>query len=372
MVTLQNTYLSDAMKIALALLVGFVPCLMLLRVLEANADRLCLLDRPVEHKAHTHPTPAVGGLGMTITLFLCHEVAHPIAGSAWLYLGIIGLAAIGAIDDIHRLSARVKLYGMIVLLSALLWSSDNQLRQLGELWPGMEVRTALAAFPLSLFAAVGVVNSFNLIDGMDGLAGSVATCILGAFLVLAWLLGAAEWLPFIAACLGAVLAFLGFNLRLQGRPRARIFMGDAGSLVIGFILFWLSVSLSQRTQGAAPPMVMVWLLAFPMLDTLATISLRVREGKSVLSPGHDHFHHLLQRAGMSVSQIVLVAIALTTALAATGLALWQVGIPDWISLLLFLAVSAGYITAFLSSWTRLGRQAKHPHSTLLPSASDFM
>lgn len=358
------------MKITLALLLGLVPCLMLLRALEANADRLCLLDRPVEHKTHTHPTPAVGGLGITITLILCFEVAQPIAGSIWLYLGIVGMAAIGAIDDIHQLSARVKLYGMIVLLSALLWLSDNQIRQLGELWPGVEVMTALAAFPLSLFAAVGVVNAFNLIDGMDGLAGSVATCILGAFLVLAWLLGAAEWLPFIAACMGAVLAFLGFNLRLPGRPRARVFMGDAGSLVVGFILFWLSVSLSHRTQDAAPPIVMVWLLAFPMLDTLATMSLRVREGKSILSPGHDHFHHLLQRAGMSVSQIVLVAIALTTALAATGLALWQIGIPDWASLLLFLTVGAGYITAFLSSWTRLGRRAQHQLSTLLPSGSD--
>lgn len=358
------------MKIAFALLVGLLPCLTFLRALEANAARLCLLDQPVEHKAHAHPTPAVGGLGITITLLLCFGLTPAADEATWLYVGILGLVSLGVIDDMYRLSARLKLYVMIVLFSALLWLSDNQLHQLGELWPGVEVRTALIAFPLSLFAAVGVVNAFNLIDGMDGLAGSVGACILAAFLLLAWLLDAHEWTSFIAVCLGAVLAFLSFNLRLPGRPRARIFLGDAGSLVIGFILFWLSLSLSHRAEGAAPPMVMAWLLAFPMLDTLATMALRIREGRSVFSPGHDHFHHLLQRGGLSVTRIVVVAVILTTSSAGAGVALWQAGVPDWVSLLLFLAVAATYIATFLIFWTRLGRQARPQLTTLVPSSSD--
>lgn len=358
------------MTFVFALLVGLVSSLTFLRALEANAARLCLLDVPVAHKAHAHPTPVVGGLGITTTLLLSFGLAPAADGATWLYAGILGLLSLGVTDDLHRLSARLKLYVMILLFSAVLWLSDNQIHQLGELWPGVQVRTALIAFPLSLFAAVGVVNAFNLIDGMDGLAGSVGTCILAAFLLLAWLLGAHEWMSFIAVCLGAVLAFLAFNLRLPGRPRARIFMGDAGSLVIGFILFWLSVSLSHRAEGAAPPMVMVWLLAFPMLDTLATMALRIREGKSVFSPGHDHFHHLLQRGGLSVTRIVLVAVILTTALAGAGVALWQLGVPDWVSLLLFVAVAAIYIATFLTSWTRLGRRPRPRLTTLVPRGSD--
>lgn len=343
------------MTITFALFAGIATCLVLLRALEVNAGRLGLLDRPVEHKAHTHPTPAVGGLGITLAIFLCAELAAPASDAVWVYLGILGLVTLGAIDDVRHLSARFKLYVMLVFFSTLLWRSDNLLYGLGELWPTVEVTTALAAFPLTLLAALGVVNAFNLIDGADGLAGSVAACTFTCFLLLAWQVGAHEWMPFIALCLGTVLAFLAFNLRLPRRPRARIFLGDAGSLVIGFILFWLSVSLSHRVQGAAPPIVMVWLLAFPMLDTVATMCLRIREHKSVFSPGHDHFHHLLQRAGVNVPQTVLVAVALTAALSMSGLALWHLGAPDWVSLLLFLAITACYIVAFLRAWARLGR-----------------
>jgi len=347
------------MKTLLALAAGLVPCAIALRILEANAARLCLIDQPVGHKAHTHPTPAVGGLGITITLVLCAGLAPSAAETLWLYLGILCLVTLGAIDDAFHLSARLKLQVMLVVFSAILWFSGNQIQHLGELWPGVDVTTQAVAFPMTLFAAIGVVNAFNLIDGMDGLAGSVTACILSAFLVLAWLVGAHLWMPFIALCLGAALGFLAFNLRLPGRARARIFMGDAGSLVIGLILFWLSVSLSHRADAAAPPIVMVWLLAFPMLDTIATMILRIREGKSVFSAGHDHFHHLLQRAGMSVSHIVLVAVAITGTFAVTGLALWQLEVPDWLSLLLFLVATVSYVAHFLAAWKRLGRL---PHS----------
>ena len=382
----------------IALLAGLLFCLLALALLERSAHAVGLLDTPTQHKAHTHPTPAVGGIGMALTLLLsgvwvlcsagvpaaggffgaanatlfpatgvgaggggsaagaAYAGAYSLPGACALYFGILSLAVLGAVDDVRHLRAHTKLGVMLAIFAATLFYSGNLIYQVGELWPGRPVGTSLLAIPLTLFAAVGVVNAFNLIDGMDGLAGSVAACILAGFVLLAFMIGATEWLPFLGVCLGAVLAFLAYNLRLPGRPRARLFMGDAGSLVLGFILFWLAVALAHRPQGAVPPVVMVWLLAFPMLDTVATMALRIREGKSILAPGHDHFHHLMLRVGWSVNGIVALAAGLTVGLAAVGIGLWRLGVPDWASLLLFLAVTAGYVRKFLRSWRKGDRR----------------
>lgn len=342
----------------LAFSLALVICACFLAVLERVAPWLGLLDKPVGHKTHAHPTPVVGGVAITLSLLVIPLAESLPPNGGWLFLGIGLSALLGLVDDIAHLRAQTKLYLMMVIFALALTPPGVLLDSLGELLPGIHVTTGITAVPLTLFAAVGVINAFNLIDGMDGMAGTVAACVLSGFLMLAFAIGAHEWVPFILAMLAAILAFLAFNMRLPGRSRARLFMGDAGSLVVGFVLFWLSVALSQRSPAAVPPMVMVWLMAFPMLDTVATMALRIRERTSIFTPGHDHFHHLLSRRGMPVQRVVAVTALLTSSLAATGMLLWQLQVPEWISLAFFLATTVAYVRLNLNAWARLGRAAR--------------
>jgi len=261
---------------------------------------------------------------------------------------------LGLVDDIRPLGAKTKLLLMLVIFTVTLQGSGTVLKSLGELWPGTSVELGLLSVPFTLFAAAGVINAFNLIDGMDGMAGTVALCAFCGYLLIAILAGASGWVPFLIVIIAATVAFLGFNLRLPGRTQARLFLGDAGSLVLGLILFWLAVDLSQGPAGVQP-IVMVWLLALPILDTLATILLRIHEGKSILSPGHDHFHHLLRTHGVGTERIAPLAGLLTVGFGITGILMWRTGVPEWLSMSLFLALAVVYLKLHGEAWSKLGR-----------------
>lgn len=333
---------------------AFFCTVLALALLERLASRLRLLDYPNGHKTHSSPTPVVGGIGVVAILFGFGIIFEAPAGAAWLYGGIAGATLLGLIDDLRPLGAKTKLILMLGIFALTLRESGTLLVSLGELLPGTTVQLGSLALPFTLFAAVGVINAFNLIDGMDGLAGSVGLCVLSGHLLVANLIGATEWVPLLAVVIAATAAFLCFNLRVPGRSRARMFLGDAGSLALGFVMLWIAVDLTQRPSGA-PPMVMVWLLALPMLDTVATMLLRIREGKSIFAPGHDHFHHLLRAHGASVERIVCTATVLSIGSATTGVLMWQAGVPDWVSLAAFLLVTAAYVRLHQRAWSKLGR-----------------
>lgn len=367
------------MSALLTLSTAFLCAFFALAVLERLAPHLGLIDHPSGHKSHTAPTPVVGGIGMVLVLFgfapsLIAEGSSAWAGAAsealdgekapWLFGGIAASAVLGLIDDRHPLGAKSKLCAMLVIFAVTLWGSGTVLLSLGELLPGVGIALGQLALPFTLFAAIGVINAFNLIDGMDGLAGSVALCALCGQLLVASLVGAVAWIPFLLVMIAAVGAFLLFNLPLPRRSRARMFMGDAGSLAVGLILLWLAVDLSQAPAGVAP-MVMVWLLALPMLDTVATMLLRIREGKSIFEPGHDHFHHLLRAQGMRVGHIVLTATLLSLGSGAAGIGMWLAGVPDWVSLAAFLIVTLAYVRLHLRTWSRLGRGGRNAASVKL-------
>lgn len=336
----------------------FVSCVCLLLVLERAAPRMGLMDYPVGHKRHSNPTPVVGGLAITTALLAVWILQEVFVASVWLLAGVTGALVLGVIDDVRHLSVRTKLMVMLTTFAITLAGSGTVLHSVGELWPMQEVKTGFLAYPLTLFAAVSVINAFNLIDGLDGLAGTVALVAFAAFALAASLSGQVQWTPLLMTLIAATSAFLLFNMRFGSRARARLFLGDGGSLVLGFVLFWLSVRLSQGTS-AAPPVVMVWILALPMLDTVATMILRVREGKSVFSPGHDHFHHLLRAHGLSVGRVVLLAALLCIGLSASGLVMWRSGVPEWMSLAAFLGVTAAYVRLHLKGWAKLGRGTRN-------------
>lgn len=353
-------------KPAMAMFVWFCTTLAGVRLLEKLAPRVGLLDHPGGRKLHGTPTPLVGGLaiGASLCLWMVLNASGPLMGS--VLTGFVGMLALGLVDDRWHVRALTKLALMSAILLLSLYGFDVELRGLGELIPGREVHVPQwLAWPLTLFAAAALINAFNMIDGLDGLAGSVMATVLGWLAVVlapTALPAELKTLPLIAlACLAA---FLIFNLRI-GRTQARVFMGDAGALALGFVIVWLTIAGTQQAGSAAPPpMVMVWIVALPMLDMVATIALRLQRGRSPMAAGRDHLHHLLGLLGLGVTRVVVVEAIASLALGAVGVLLWRVGLPDWVSLLGFIGVTVVYVGGTLATWSGLERKA--PNMRLYP------
>jgi UDP-GlcNAc:undecaprenyl-phosphate GlcNAc-1-phosphate transferase len=199
-----------------------------------------------------------------------------------------------------------------------------------------------------VFAVLGVINAMNMIDGVDGLAGGVALIallIFAAFVAATGQLHTTLLLPLI----GGVAGFMLFNLRTPWRSRASVFMGDAGSVLLGFSLAWYSVNLAQ-VRDVFTPITAIWILAVPLMDTTALMIRRVIKGRSPFSADREHLHHILQRAGFTPGETVAILYALTLLMAAVGVAGWWLGLPEYVMFYAFMALFVAYFYGMLHAW----------------------
>jgi UDP-GlcNAc:undecaprenyl-phosphate GlcNAc-1-phosphate transferase len=198
------------------------------------------------------------------------------------------------------------------------------------------------AAPLTVFAIVGLINAVNMMDGIDGLAGSLTLVSLFWLAVAAKLLGLnAEFAVSLLAAF-CVVGFLGFNLRHPWQPRAKVFLGDAGSLMLGALLGFLAVAIVQQRGGGQTfsPVAVLWICAIPIIDTLSLIVRRMAAGRSPFSSDRQHLHHLMLDAGLNESQAVTALSICCATLGGIGVLGWYAGVPDTV-LLLGLAAPVG-------------------------------
>lgn len=340
-----------------------------LLLLEKLAPRIGLLDHPVGHSTHDIATPIVGGLGVACGIVLPWlMIPSPFLHPAALW-GAVLMLLVGFGDDCRNLRARTKFLLQCLIVGFVFPLSGALLHTLGELSPGGGelLLAAPLAWLLTLFGAVGIINAVNMLDGLDGLAGSVVLGSFGWFAFATWWIGDTDALPLLMALIASITVFLCFNLRLPGRPHARLFLGDAGSLFLGFTLAWVAVRLSQRV-GGIPPVLALWFCAVPVFDAVTVMLKRRLRGRPLMQAGRDHLHHLLRASGLSVGRTVLVESMLVIAFGLIGLAMWQTGISELAMLLTFLTGAAAYARLTLAAWKKTGagpQRADASHPALL-------
>jgi UDP-GlcNAc:undecaprenyl-phosphate GlcNAc-1-phosphate transferase len=179
------------------------------------------------------------------------------------------------------------------------------LRSFGDLFSLGQLQTGLFAWVVTIFCVSGVINAINMIDGLDGLAGSVSLVAFIAFGMLSGLLGRNDLVLVAIAFSGAIAAFLYFNWH-----PAKLFMGDAGSMNIGFVLAYLSIETTQHSHSVSP-VVALLILALPVSDTLVVMARRMFAGKNPFHADRTHIHHLLLEIGFSQRATVLIITMLT-------------------------------------------------------------
>jgi UDP-GlcNAc:undecaprenyl-phosphate GlcNAc-1-phosphate transferase len=331
---------------AQAAFAAFVTALLIL-VLRRPALRWKLVDHPGGRKRHGAPVPLTGGVAITAG-FVCALAASFAAFGEYtpFFAGVLLLTLVGLLDDVGEMSAGTKL--LFQLLAAVLMTSwgNNFLVNLGDLFGTNPINTRNWAIPLTLLAVLAVINAMNMLDGLDGLAGGLAFVMLAFFAAFAWTVGDLNAAKILVVLGGAVAGFLLFNLPWPLRGRHRTFMGDAGSMVLGFSIAWFAVALTQRGGHAVPAPVMLWVLGIVLMDVFTVTVRRLVRRRSPMAPDRDHIHHVLLRRGMGPRATLATLLAVNAALAAVGMALWRQGVPDRWIFWSFLGVCVVYFALF--------------------------
>ena len=332
-------------------LTGLVLALILIVVLLRHAPRLGLIDHPDCRKCHDNSTPVIGGIAMFVAIGLSLLILTQVSDN-FIRVMIIALplVALGALDDRFPIRASMRFAVQIALTLILITWTGFRLDDLGALGGGGIVALGLFAVPMTLIGVVGLINAVNFSDGLDGLAGGLVMVALINLEIIAWSRGQMLIVNELSIIIGALLAFLLFNARYMGRQQAKIFMGDAGSMLLGFLLAWYFISMSQGENRLISPVTALWLFAIPLFDTVGIMLRRAIHGRSPFTPDREYLHHILLRAELGVFKTVVLIILLSMAFGMVGLLGEIYGVHEGILFWSFIALFALYFFVMMHAW----------------------
>lgn len=326
-----------------------------------------LVDHPGGRKRHKGHVPLIGGLGIFCAL-LVGSFFVPGFWPRYLpyVLGSAMLLLCGMVDDVYDLSSGVKLFFQLLAAAFMASWANVTLDNLGNLVGLGPVMLGNWQVPITMFCVVGLINAVNMMDGIDGLAGGYA--LISAFWLglMAWWQGAMPALALFVMLAGASAGFLVYNLRHPLRRRASIFLGDSGSMLLGYTLAWFAVelvtSVKQGNGGSAiSPVSVLWVLALPVIDTLGLMIQRLKKHQSPFVADRQHLHHIFQRAGFSSCGTTLSLLAVTALMGAVGFFGHIASIPDillFLPILLVVALYAYFINRAWRTMKKLRRLAR--------------
>lgn len=318
-------------KIFLSTATSYFIALVLVPVSIKLFKAIDLLDDPNERKLHKEKTPSMGGIPIFIAVFIALPIWLPfavLASGKYLLAACILIFLLGVRDDFDALRARHKLFAQLVIGAIVIYFADIRFMSLYGIM-GIYDMPFWASALITMFTFVVITNSFNLIDGIDGLAGTVGILILG-FLGFWFFQVGDQTISFLCfSMVGAMLAFLYFNWQ-----PAKIFMGDTGSMFIGFTIAVLTVKFIDFNYSlpAASDLkytshiaMAVGLLSVPLFDTLRVFILRISKGQSPMVPDRNHLHHKLLDTGLSHRQATLILLSVNVAFTLAALILQPLG-----------------------------------------------
>ncbi len=290
------------------------------------ADKTGAMDKPDARKVHKKPVPRIGGLGIYIAFMaavltvmsftdLEPDVLTEVEG---LLVGGTLIVILGLIDDYTNLPAKVKLVGQIIAACVLVIGFDVRIDFITDPF-GDYLFLEWLAIPATVFWIVGLTNTVNLIDGLDGLAAGVATIAAITIFLVAMQQSIVLVATLTAAIAGAAMGFLYYNFN-----PARIFMGDSGSMFLGFMLSGISVIGAVKCAATIALIVPILALGLPILDTTFAIVRRYRGGVPIFKPDKGHLHHRLLDLGFTQRQAVLLMYVISALLGLAAVALTQV------------------------------------------------
>ncbi|WP_298892535.1 MraY family glycosyltransferase [uncultured Psychroserpens sp.] len=304
------------------------------------AKKKQLMDEPDSRSLHSNNTPTLGGIGIFLSLVVVMTIVGAMLNTKVLLLVMGGLTILfflGLKDDLTVLSARSKFLGQLVAALLLIVFTDTRIIGFSKILD-VDVLPYWVSIFFTLFVYILIINAYNLIDGIDGLAGSVALLISIVFSLLFYDSGALSLATISVALIGALLAFL----RLNFSKKNKIFMGDTGSMIVGFLLAFFTISFISQSQTninsdyfKASPALALAMLFFPLMDTFRIFFIRIFVlKKSPFEADKNHIHHRFIQAGFTHIQTTAFIVAINLVIIVIAFNMLHLNLNTQIGLLL--------------------------------------
>ncbi len=300
-----------------------------------------LVDKPGSRSIHSHNIPTLGGIGIFISLVVVMTITGAFLNTKVLLLvlgAITILFFLGLKDDLTVLSARKKFVGQLFAALLLIVFTDTRIIGFSKILD-VETLPYWVSIGFTLFVYILIINAYNLIDGVDGLAGSFAFFACSVFSVLFIKADEYSLATISIALMGALIAFL----RLNFSSKNKLFMGDTGSMIVGFLLAFFAISFISESQinvdsqyHKASPALVISILFFPLIDTLRVVLVRLLILKgNPFKPDKNHIHHCLLNFGFSHAVTTAIIIVINVAIVGIAFNLLHLNLNTQIALLLF-------------------------------------
>ncbi|WP_298754920.1 MraY family glycosyltransferase [uncultured Psychroserpens sp.] len=304
------------------------------------AKKKHLMDEPDSRSLHSNNTPTLGGIGIFLSLVVVMTIVGAMLNTKVLLLVMGGLTILfflGLKDDLTVLSARSKFLGQLVAALLLIVFTDTRIIGFSKILD-VDVLPYWVSIFFTLFVYILIINAYNLIDGIDGLAGSIALLISIVFSLLFYDSGALSLATISVALIGALLAFL----RLNFSKKNKIFMGDTGSMIVGFLLAFFTISFISQSQTninsdyfKASPALALAMLFFPLMDTFRIFFIRIFVlKKSPFEADKNHIHHRFIQAGFTHIQTTVFIVAINLVIIVIAFNMLHLNLNTQIGLLL--------------------------------------
>jgi UDP-GlcNAc:undecaprenyl-phosphate/decaprenyl-phosphate GlcNAc-1-phosphate transferase len=309
-------------------------------------------DKPGHRKVHQHVVPRLGGLGIILAFFLVFALRIYVSSEYWprsgnqlslalLFIGVF-LAGTGALDDARNLNFKVKFLFQFILAAGITLLLGHHFGRISLFGHVLDLNQ-FGAF-LTVFWIVAVINAFNIIDGIDGLAGGVAICGFGAVAIMAYLNGAGYLLAMNMVFIGLTLGFLRFNLNRANK----IFLGDAGSQFLGAVLALMAIEIQRLPKAHYSILVPLLVVGYPLFDISVAMVRRFlkRRGRSLarrlgsmVVADNEHLHHRLVYLGLSHLQSSSLLLLVASSLAISAVVISRLTVPGRIAVIAYLAIT---------------------------------
>ncbi|MDX8000550.1 UDP-N-acetylglucosamine--undecaprenyl-phosphate N-acetylglucosaminephosphotransferase [Xenorhabdus sp. Reich] len=316
------------------------------------AKKVGLVDKPNYRKRHQGLIPLVGGISVFFSLCFAFVITKEFIPHKWLYLICAGiLVFIGALDDRFDISVKIRATIQALVGIGMMYFADLKLESLGGTFGSWEMTLGPFSYVVTLFAVWAAINAFNMVDGIDGLLGGLSCVSFGALGILLYENGNTALAFWCFTFMAGILPYIFLNLGLLGK-RFKVFMGDAGSTLIGFTIIWLLIEASQGGERRSiNPVTALWIIAIPLMDMVAIMYRRLRKGMSPFSPDRQHIHHLIMRAGFTSRQAFILITLAAILLASIGIIGERLSfVPEWVMLALFLLAFMLYGYCIKRAW----------------------
>ena len=333
---------SEVFSMIVLAMEGFVGSLLTMLLLYRPARSFRLFSSRTSPKKHDEQIPLVGGIAIAIVIALSHIFLFDSLDRSFSAVLICSyvLMIIGIVDDRWEISSTLRfgLQTAIVLTATIV--SGISIVNLGGVFSFSEslVLSPSIGLIFTAFCLVGVINATNMADGIDGLLGSLLTISVCAVILVSTTNGVNNIFVFSSILIGCLIAFLILNFGLFGK-RLKLFLGDAGSTFLGFILGYFLIVLSQGESPTISTVSAGWIFGFPIIDSVSVIVSRLRAGSSPFKADRNHFHHKLIDTGFSPIHTVVIIVAIQIVIVFTGVSSNSIGVDSSIFFYLFVAIT---------------------------------